>query len=106
MPKATAQRNMIRKTFLREDIWNQLGFAIKIIFLIASTDDCLNDEIKKFDDILLLDFEESHYYLPAKEQGCKSSRRPEPVYLKLWAGTARPDLSSLRLTTLLKSIIS
>ena len=67
MPKATAQRNMIRKTFLREDIWNKLGFTIKIIFLIASTDDCLNDEIKQFDDILLLDFEESHYYLPAKE---------------------------------------
>ena len=58
---------MIRKTFLREDIWNQLGFAIKIIFLVASTDDSLNDEIKQFDDILLLDFEESQFYLPAKE---------------------------------------
>ena len=67
MPKATAQRNMIRKTFLREDIWDKLGFTIKIIFLVASTDDSLKDEIKQFDDILQLDFEESHYNLPAKE---------------------------------------
>ena len=60
MPKSVEIRDMIRRTYFRADIWEGLGFAIKIVFIIASKDDGLADEITKFDDILHLDFEERH----------------------------------------------
>ena len=52
---------------MRPDNWKRLGFNIKLVFLIAAVEENLEDEIVKFDDILLLDYKENHYGLPAKD---------------------------------------
>ena len=67
MPNAAETRNMIRSTWLNKAYWHELGFEVKTLFLVASQNDVLEKEIKKYDDILLLDFKENHYGLPAKD---------------------------------------
>ena len=67
MPNAAETRNMIRSTWLNKKHWGELGFEVKTLFLVASQNDDLGEEIKKYDDILLLDFKENHYGLPAKD---------------------------------------
>ena len=69
MPNAADTRKMIRSTWLNPKYWDRLGFDIKLLFLVASDkfDDKLMDEIDKYDDILLLDYKENHYGLPAKD---------------------------------------
>ena len=72
MPEARKERKMMRETFLSVSHWKKIGFTIKIVFLIASKNEYIDeieliDEIAKFDDILLINSEESHYNLPSKD---------------------------------------
>ena len=71
MPNGKESRDMIRQTWLNPKYWILLGFEIKIIFLVASVDrqeiNQLQSEIDKYDDILILNYTESHYGLPAKD---------------------------------------
>jgi hypothetical protein len=68
MPESLDFRNAIRDTWLNYELWDDLGFQIKVIFLIgnpAETD--LTEEIKINDDLLVSDVEENHYNLPFKD---------------------------------------
>lgn len=57
-----------RKSETDVNLWSRLNFEIKVVFLIGSkSSESLNDEIEKYGDILILDFAESHYRLPAKD---------------------------------------
>ena len=57
-----------RKSETDDNLWSRLNFEIKVVFLIGSkSSESLNDEIEKYGDILILDFAESHYRLPAKD---------------------------------------
>ena len=67
MPEAKKERKMMRETFLSASHWKRIGFTIKIVFLVASKNESLIEEIEKFDDILLINSEESHYNLPSKD---------------------------------------
>ena len=72
MPEARKERKMMRETFLSASHWKKIGFTIKIVFLVASQNEYIDeieliDEIEKFDDILLINSEESHYNLPSKD---------------------------------------
>ena len=67
-------KNTIDFWFIFENLWEDrekwksLNFTIKPVFIIAATDESLlKEELKKFGDILLLDFKENFYRLPAKE---------------------------------------
>lgn len=71
MPKERALRDMIRQTWLNQKYWTNLSFEIKVVFLLASTNSTEIEELmietEKHDDILILNYEESHYGLPAKD---------------------------------------
>ena len=71
MPKERALRDMIRDTWLNQKYWTNLSFEIKVVFLLASIDSTEIEELlieaEKHDDILILNYEESHYGLPAKD---------------------------------------
>ncbi|CAG5105206.1 Oidioi.mRNA.OKI2018_I69.chr1.g1922.t1.cds [Oikopleura dioica] len=70
MPDAVVARETLRKTWLNEEIWNWLGIEIKIVFIIGRPDEeVIKDEIKTYNDLLVLDFEENHYGLPYKDIG-------------------------------------
>ena len=67
MPHATAMREAIRDSWLDKDYWDELGVNIHPVFLIGSTFRQLDHEIEKYDDILQINFTESHYLLPIKD---------------------------------------
>ena len=67
MPSEISRRNIIRQTWLNETYWNQIGFEIKVVFLIGHPGKILDEEVSKFDDILQINFTENHYMLPKKD---------------------------------------
>ena len=68
MPEALSFRDAIRDTWLNYELWNDLGFQIKVVFIIGQDGKTnLTEEMKMHDDLLVLDFEESHYNLPFKD---------------------------------------
>ena len=67
MPKSTEMRQSLRETWLNQTYWNARGVDIKVVFLVASTKNELQLEIENYDDILQVDFDESHYLLPLKD---------------------------------------
>jgi len=71
MPRERALRDMIRQTWLNQKYWTNLSFEIKVVFLLASINSTeiqeLMIETEQHDDILILNYEESHYGLPAKD---------------------------------------
>ena len=71
MPKERALRDMIRETWLNQKYWTNLSVEIRVVFLLASVNSTevqeLMIETEQHDDILILNYEESHYRLPAKD---------------------------------------
>ena len=68
MPENFDFRNAIRDTWLNYELWDDLGFQIKVLFIIGNPEKTnLTEEMKTNDDLLVLDFEESHYNLPFKD---------------------------------------
>ncbi|CAG5081503.1 Oidioi.mRNA.OKI2018_I69.PAR.g9893.t1.cds [Oikopleura dioica] len=68
MPESVNFRNSIRKTWVNHDLWSKLGFQIKVVFIIGQKENVnLKEEMTKNGDLLVLDFEESHYNLPYKD---------------------------------------
>ena len=68
MPESVNFRNSIRKTWVNPDLWSKLGFQIKVVFIIGQKENAnLKEEVTKNGDLLVLDFEESHYNLPYKD---------------------------------------
>ncbi|CAG5102779.1 Oidioi.mRNA.OKI2018_I69.chr1.g462.t1.cds [Oikopleura dioica] len=68
MPESSNFRNSIRDTWLNPDLWTKLGFKIKVVFIIGQKENAnLTEEMRKNEDLLVLDFEESHYNLPYKD---------------------------------------
>ena len=68
MPENLHFRNAIRDTWLNYELWDDLGFQIKVVFIIGNPGKTnLTEEMKTNDDLLVLDFEESHYSLPFKD---------------------------------------
>ena len=73
MPNQAKRRDIIRQTWLNETYWTvdvngykRMDFDIKVLFLIGHPD-LLASEVKQYDDILQLNFTESHYMLPTKD---------------------------------------
>ena len=68
MPESLSFRDAIRDTWLNYELWNDFNFQIKVVFIIGQDGKTnLTDEMKINDDLLVLDFEESHYNLPYKD---------------------------------------
>ena len=67
MPKSTEMRKTLRETWLNPIYWEAIGVDIKVVFLVASTNNGLSSEIAKYGDILQVDFDETHYLLPLKD---------------------------------------
>ena len=65
MPKSTGRRAAIRRTWLDQTNWNPFDVDIKVLFIVGRGE--ISDEVAQFGDILQLDFAESHYKLPAKD---------------------------------------
>lgn len=68
MPSSSDFRDAIRESSLSEPIWDWLGYEVKIVFLIGRPGKIdLTREIQLHDDLLVLDFDESQYYLGYKD---------------------------------------
>jgi len=68
LPASSAFRKAIRETWLNPKIWKWLGYHIKVVFLIGNPEEIdLSEEVERHNDLLILDFEESHYNLPYKD---------------------------------------
>jgi len=59
----------LRETWLDPKIWSSLGFKIKVVFIIAQTEEQINlaEEINEKKDLLILDFPETLYNLVYKD---------------------------------------
>jgi len=59
----------LRETWLNPKIWSWLGFKIKVLFIIAQTEEevDLAEEINEKRDLLILDFPETFYNLVYKD---------------------------------------
>jgi hypothetical protein len=59
----------LRETWLNPKIWSWLGFKIKVLFIIAQTEEevDLAEEINEERDLLILDFPETFYNLVYKD---------------------------------------
>ncbi|CAG5108627.1 Oidioi.mRNA.OKI2018_I69.chr1.g3881.t1.cds [Oikopleura dioica] len=67
MPGAADFRQSIRDTWLNPDLWKQLGFQIKVVFIIGlKSDEDLTEEMREHDDLLISDFVENQYVMPYK----------------------------------------
>jgi hypothetical protein len=68
-PKDAKSRQILRETWLDPKIWSWLGFKIKVVFIIAQTDQEINlaEEINEKKDLLILDFPETLYNLVYKD---------------------------------------
>ncbi|CAG5108629.1 Oidioi.mRNA.OKI2018_I69.chr1.g3882.t1.cds [Oikopleura dioica] len=67
MPGAADFRQSIRDTWLNPDLWKQLGFQIKVVFIIGlKGDEDLEEEMKEHDDLLVADFVENQFVMPYK----------------------------------------
>lgn len=71
MPDQKEMRDLIRQTWLNQKYWTDLNFEIKVVFLLASKNSTeiegLLKETEESDDLIILNFQESHYGLPAKD---------------------------------------
>lgn len=68
IPSASDFRQAIRETWLSKKIWDWLGFEIKIVFVVGRPGEIdLDEETRTYNDILIVDFDESHYNLPFKD---------------------------------------
>ena len=71
MPDQKEMRDLIRQTWLNQKYWTDLNFEIKVVFLLASINSTeiegLLKETEESDDLIILNFQESHYGLPAKD---------------------------------------
>ena len=71
MPDQKEMRVLIRQTWLNQKYWTDLNFEIKVVFLLASKNSTeiegLLKETEESDDLIILNFQESHYGLPAKD---------------------------------------
>ncbi|CBY12165.1 unnamed protein product [Oikopleura dioica] len=68
-PKDAKNRQILRETWLDPKIWSSLGFKIKVVFIIAQTEEQINlaEEINEKKDLLILDFPETLYNLVYKD---------------------------------------
>lgn len=71
LPKNWRRREAIRKTWLEKKYWIKEGIEIKIVFILGlPSENELEDlelEVEEHDDLLVLNFTESHYHLPFKD---------------------------------------
>ncbi|CAG5109442.1 Oidioi.mRNA.OKI2018_I69.chr2.g3977.t1.cds [Oikopleura dioica] len=59
----------MRNTWLNPQIWRELGYDIRVVFLLGNPGDIdLSAETRVHEDVLILDFTESHYNLPFKDK--------------------------------------
>ncbi|CAG5101807.1 Oidioi.mRNA.OKI2018_I69.chr1.g8.t1.cds [Oikopleura dioica] len=54
IPGAIHEREILRRTWLRKDIWKKIGFEIKIVFITGNDKD-LEEEANIKEDLLILD---------------------------------------------------
>ena len=67
-PGSHENRQAIRKTWLKPEVWAKLKILIRPIFIIGKEDfSWIQPEELIYDDILEIDVPESHYNLPMKD---------------------------------------
>jgi hypothetical protein len=68
MPSRHAQRQAIRETWMNKTFWEfEENLDMHLIFLLGKDGTEISEEEKIYNDILMIDFNESHYNLSVKD---------------------------------------